>query len=691
VTASLDRLVPAASYLEEAFLRWVLTPAVDAAIVPHVHSQHPVTVNDRTYRLDYLIAGASLRLAVELDGFAFHSDRSAFTYDRLRQNDLAASGLTVLRFSYDAVRLDTARCVAQLQAMLRQDAALARFVIDVPRVDVPDMAGDPLRAADPPRQVRQESDGGYFAGARSRLDRKPLRACQDEALAALANYYASGGRHAATVMAVGAGKTALGVAAALSFTRRRALVVTPGSVIRGTFAKALDPGAPGNVLYGLVGGPLLPGVRPPATLVLDADEQQISKVTRERLLAADILVTNFHALGTGEEPGHLLAKLEPGDVDFIVVDEAHIAASASYQRLFAHFHATRTLLMSACFKRLDGKPIDADVVYRYRLVDSIADGSARNLRVHRFAPEAAATVYEAVWPDGRREEIASRDALLAALGDERKMARITAQSDAPIRQVMRVTRACLDTQAKLLTSIKPRVLFAAMGERHAEQIARIAEEYGIACATLHHSMSPAAIAATRRRFESDSGDLQGIVQLRMLGQGYDFPPVTVVVPIRPYGSFGEFYQFIGRGVRVLRHPGLAADRQYLDVVCHAELGLEDHLEAVCTENDMDPALVHNTPPLDADTAAEDLTSGDGDGGSGVPAPAGPSGLDAFVLYERGRVEERIVHDLDRVEARRAERELQLMAQRYAVYAQSTAAPVPFEQFVEYMRRLTGGR
>jgi superfamily II DNA or RNA helicase/very-short-patch-repair endonuclease len=657
--------------------------------MPHVHSQYPVTVNDRTYRLDYLIAGVSLQLAVELDGFAFHSDRAAFTYDRLRQNDLAASGLTVLRFSYDAVRSDTARCVAQLQAMLRQDAALARFVIDTPRVDVPDMVGDPMRAADPPHYMQRETGREYFAGARSQVDRRPLRACQDEALAALANYYASGGRHAATVMAVGSGKTALGVTAALSFTRRRALVVTPGSVIRGTFAKALDPGAPGNVLYGLAGGPLLPGARPPATLILDADEQQISRASREQLLAADILVTNFHALGTGEEPGHLLAKLEPDDVDFIVVDEAHIAASASYQRLFAHFHAARTLLMSACFQRLDGKPIDADVVYRYRLVDSIADGSAKNLRMHRFAPDAAATVYEAVWPDGRREEITGRDALLTALGDERKIARITAQSDAPIRQVMRVTRACLEAQAKLLAPIKPRVLFAAMGERHAEQIARIAEEHGIACATLHHSMSPTAIAATRRRFESDSGDLQGIVQLRMLGQGYDFPPITVVVPIRPYGSFGEFYQFIGRGMRVLRYPGLAADRQYLDVVCHAELGLEDHLEAVCAENDMDPALVHDTPPIDAGPLADDPAPRDGEGGA--LGPAVPSGLDAFVLYERGSVEERVVHDLDRVEARRAERELQLMAQRYAVYAQNTAAPVPFEQFVEYMRRLTGGR
>ncbi|MGW4549325.1 DEAD/DEAH box helicase family protein [Streptomyces violaceorubidus] len=672
-------------------MRWVLTPAADAAIVQRVHSQYPVTVQERTYRLDYLIVGQTLRLAVELDGFAFHSDRAAFTYDRLRQNDLAATGLTVLRFSYDAVRTDTARCVAQLQAMLRRDPMLAALVTAVPVVEVPDMAGNPMLAAGPPRGMGAfgpVAESSYFDEVRDRVDRGPLRSCQDEALVALANYYAGGGRNAAAVMAVGAGKTALGVAAALSFTRRRALVVTPGSVIRGTFASALDAGAPGNVLYGLAGGPMLPGARPPSTLVLDADGEQISRVGRERLLAADIVVTNFHALGTGDKSGDLLAKLEPEDVDFIVVDEAHIAASDSYQRLFAHFPQARTLLMSACFTRLDGRPIDADVVYRYRLVDSVADGVAKNLRVHRFAPETASTVYEAVWPDGRREQVVGRDALLRVLGDERKLARITAQSEAPIRQVMAVTRACLDMQAKLLAPIRPRVLFAAMGQAHAEQIARIAEEHGIACATLHHSMPASAIAATRRRFESEAGDLEGIVQLRMLGQGYDFPPITVVVPLRPYGSFGEFYQFVGRGVRVLRHSRLAPDQQYLDMVCHTELGLEEHLEALCADNDMDPTVLLEAPLIDTGMLESVL-----DGRGGAPDgtnPAGEGGMDAFVLYERGRVEERVIHDVDRVEARRAEREQRLLAQRYAVYAQSTASPVPFEQFVDYMRRLTGG-
>src|ERR1700682_6344532 len=105
--------------------------------------------------------------------------------------------------------------------------------------------------------------------------------------------------------------------------------------------------------------------------------------------------------------------------------------------------------MSPCFQRLDGKPIDADVVYRYRLIDSIADGNAKNLRVQRFAPTSEETTYEMIWPEGSREEIIGRNALLELIQDERKIAQITAKSDASIRQVVRAVKAALDRQAEL--------------------------------------------------------------------------------------------------------------------------------------------------------------------------------------------------------------------------------------------------
>ncbi len=687
--SALWSVLPSSSYLEYAFLRWVLAPSVVPEMAPHVVPQAEAAVEGRHYRIDYELRGSERIFAVELDGFAFHGSRQAFTYDRLRQNDLIATGRGIVRFSYDSIRTDTARCVDQLQAILRLDPLLAQMLVADPHVQRPDMDPDPLFALRPsPNLAAAERGGGqvnpYFAEVAGKLNTATLRQCQSEAFAALVNYYGSGGAGAACIMSVGAGKTALGVLSCLAFTKQRAVVVTPGSVIRGTFDQAFDHEALRNVLYGLPGGPLIPGMPPPKVLTLDREDGAIKNVTREQLLAADVILTNFHSLGTSEDPDDILAKLDPGDIDYIVVDEAHIAAAESYQRLFKHFADARTLLMSACFQRMDGKAIDADVVYRYRLIDSIADGNAKNMRVQRFAPHPEQTTYEIVWPDGLREEIVGREAVLEMIKDERKLARITAKSSEPIRQVMRAVKEALDRQAELLQPVKPRVLFSALGERHAEQIAQIAEEHGIPCSHLHYSMTESHIRGVRARFEKESGDLQGIVQLKMLGQGYDFPPITVVVPMRPYASFAEFYQFVGRGIRVINHPALVGrvgpGEQFLDIIYHVELGLDAHINTIYLENDMDPITEHEIP--ESWTAA----------GSGDPLP-GTTGVDtagkpqAFVIFEKGAIESRVVHDQERVDQRREERALEALAQRYARYAESSSTPLTFEQYVEVFKSL----
>lgn len=677
------------SFLEYAFLRWILTPAVTSETVKFVKAQQEVRLNERDYRIDYAILGDEIKIAVELDGFEFHGSRQAFSYDRLRQNDLQAAGWTILRFSYDSVRRETARCVEQLQAVLLLDSQLKNFVVESPVIEKPDMNPDPMFALSKSPVLKNVMNVGrdesYFETVQTKINLKTLRDCQREALAALGNYFGNGSSKAACVMSVGSGKTALGVTAVLAFARRRALIITPGSVIRGTFGKALDHQGLGNVLYGLPNGPLIPGAKPPQVLTLDREDGAIRQIRRENLLAADIIITNFHSLGNGQDPDDILAKLAPDDIDLIIVDEAHIAAAESYQRTFQHFPAARTLLMSACFQRLDGKPIDADVVYRYRLIDSIADGHAKNLRVRRFEPKAEETTYEMIWSDGSREEIVGRDTLLEMLKDEKKLSRVVAKSDTSIRQVMREVRNALDVQSELLYPVKPRVLFSAMGERHAEQIARIAEEYGIPCSHLHYSMTEGKIRSIRSRFENDSGDLQGIVQLKMLGQGYDFPPITVVVPIRPYGSFSEFYQFVGRGIRVLQHPALSGrvgpEDQFLDVIYHDEMGLDGHIETIYRENDMDPLTAHEVPP--------DWQNNDGAGGDDLPGTRGTNTAErpeAFVLFERGDIEKRIVHDEARVEQRKQERELEALAGRYSAYVQTTDNPITFEQFVQIAKQ-----
>lgn len=659
-------------------MRWVLAPTCKAGIQDIVSPQHPCVTEEHEYRIDYVLIGANLRIAVELDGFAFHGSRTAFSYDRLRQNDLQAADYTVLRFTYDSVRSDTRRCVEQLQTLMSRDPLLAAFVRPNPVVDAPDMEPNALLALGPspvPRRPRHT----YFDRTRGRLNLDTLRLCQREAFMALGNYYANGGKRAACVMSVGAGKTALGVAAALAFTQKRVLVITPSNVIRGTFARALDENDARNVLYHLPEGPLIPSCPPPKVLALDRQQGAIRKLERAQLLQANIIVTNFHALGTESSDVDLLAKLNPGDIDMVIVDEAHIAASDSYQRAFAHFARARTLLMSACFERLDGKPIEADVVYRYRLADSVADGHAKHLRVSRFEPDPEASVYELRHADGTVEEIRGRTAVLEVLSDERKLARLTVKSVGPIRRVLAVVKHALIDQERRLYPVKPRVLFSALGQRHAEQIADLACQAGIPTDHLHHSMSDARIRNVKKRFEDNSGSLQGVVQLKMLGQGYDLPAISVVVPFRPYGSFSEFYQFIGRGVRSIRHVSLGNEAQFVDVVLHAELDLDMHLNKLLAENVMDPSRGE-----DALGTAITVTTVEVEDKETQESPS------VSVIHEEGETHQEILHAQQPVVEHLASREEAAFAQRYADYAQKSDNPLSFEEYLTIFRKHTGG-
>jgi very-short-patch-repair endonuclease len=64
-------------------------------------ANHGVAAGARWYEID--IAFPQERLALEVDGRAFHSDSTAFQRDRRRQNDLVAAGWTVLRFTWSDI------------------------------------------------------------------------------------------------------------------------------------------------------------------------------------------------------------------------------------------------------------------------------------------------------------------------------------------------------------------------------------------------------------------------------------------------------------------------------------------------------------------------------------------------------------------------------------------------------------
>ena len=78
--------------------------------LPAPVQQHRVRIGGRTLRIDLAYPRAGI--AIEYDGWAFHSTRSAFDRDRARANDLVLLGMHVLRFtstSSDQQVVDTVR------------------------------------------------------------------------------------------------------------------------------------------------------------------------------------------------------------------------------------------------------------------------------------------------------------------------------------------------------------------------------------------------------------------------------------------------------------------------------------------------------------------------------------------------------------------------------------------------------
>lgn len=68
-------------------------------------------------------AHVGLRIAIEVDGRAFHSDRRAFEHDRWRQNALTVGGWLVLRFTWEQITEHPDEVIAVILAAVAQRAA----------------------------------------------------------------------------------------------------------------------------------------------------------------------------------------------------------------------------------------------------------------------------------------------------------------------------------------------------------------------------------------------------------------------------------------------------------------------------------------------------------------------------------------------------------------------------------------
>jgi DNA repair protein RadD len=116
------------------------------------------------------------------------------------------------------------------------------------------------------------------------------------------------------------------------------------------------------------------------------------------------------------------------------------------------------------------------------------------------------------------------------------------------------------------------IIAVACSVDHARQVRGLYEERGLRAREIYGEMErhkqDAALADLR------SAKLDCIVQVQMLGEGFDHPPLSVAAIFRPFASLSPYVQFVGRVMRVVHEakPDHADNHAY--VVSHVGLNTD---------------------------------------------------------------------------------------------------------------------
>jgi len=254
-------------------------------------------------------------------------------------------------------------------------------------------------------------------------------------------------------------------------------------------------------------------------------------------------------------------------LDLLVIDEAHHAAAPSYRHVIntalQRNPKLKVLGVTATPNRGDGKglrPVFSNVADQISLAELIHSGHLvppRTFVVDVGTQEALSQVKRSA-DDFDMHEV---DAIMNR----------TVVNDAVVKH--------WQTHA----GKRKTVVFCSTVD-HAENVARTFRQAGVSNEVIHGSLTKAQRKDVLARFAS--GKAQVIVNVAVLTEGYDHPPIDCVVLLRPSSYKSTLIQMVGRGLRTVdpeEYPGVSkSDCIVLDfgtsTLIHGSLEQEANLD-----------------------------------------------------------------------------------------------------------------
>lgn len=365
--------------------------------------------------------------------------------------------------------------------------------------------------------------------------------------------------HAVAVLPTGSGKTGLMAIAPYGISQGRVLIITPQLVIKDHVLDSLDPSAPENFWL--------------KHNIFDNHEElpivtEFDNTTHlSELEQSNIVILNVQKLQL-KNRNSLLKMVDNDFFDMIIIDEAHHSPAKTWQDTLDYFENAKVLKVTGTPFRSDRKEIEGEVVVNYRLGQAMREGIVKTLKQFILKPEK---VYLTLDNDSSKTYTIEQ---IEAMGlkDADYINRSVAYSEECNKQIVEASIEEL-TERKAQSTVPHKIIAVCCSIKHSEQVKSLYEQAGLEADVIHSKLSKAQKAEVLRKIESHQ--IEVIIHVAMLGEGYDHPYLSIAAIFRPYRSLAPYSQFIGRILRKV------PDEQYQvpidnigSVIAHRDLGLD---------------------------------------------------------------------------------------------------------------------
>lgn len=391
-------------------------------------------------------------------------------------------------------------------------------------------------------------------------DNGALREPQRDAYQRAFDYFAEGKNKAILQIPVGCGKSGLASILPFGIARGRILVIAPNLTIKEGLYDAMDITNRQKCFWRkaavlsdsqLVGGPL--------TITLDTGNLSVAE-------RAHIVITNIQQLATSVDKW--LMQFPDRFFDMIIIDEAHHSAAESWKKVLERFPDAKVIYMTATPFRSDRQEIDGELIYRYPFRSATLKGYIKRLKASYVAP---ATI-KLSFTDSTGKTYSLDEVL--KLKEEDWFSRSVALAKPCNQHVVDNSLAKLEELRQ--TGTQHQLIAVACSINHGKEIGSLYRERGYTADIIHSEMDD----DQRSKVMADlkNGILDCIIQVQMLGEGFDHPKLSVAAIFRPFRSLAPYVQFVGRIMRVIVQNDPGHPDNVGHIVTHLGMNLDQRLK-----------------------------------------------------------------------------------------------------------------